>query len=68
MLGLLNGCYGGLGQSVGSLVGGALIERMGIERTFYLCAAVTSIILAIFTLYIYIPDSNSSKNSSSSRE
>eukprot|EP00981_Chlorochromonas_danica_P006279 scaffold1348_cov184-Ochromonas_danica.AAC.6 len=48
MLGLLNGVYGGLGQSLGSLIGGELSRKMGICRAFYSCAAVDLSILATF--------------------
>eukprot|EP01041_Mallomonas_annulata_P002709 gene2709-5331_t len=51
MLGLLNAVYGGIGQSAGSLIGGSLSKSMGIANAFYMCAAVDSVILALFSLY-----------------
>jgi hypothetical protein len=50
-LGLLNGVYGGIGQSLGSLIGGDLSRKMGIVRAFYSCAAVDGFILLAFLLY-----------------
>lgn len=51
MLGLLNGMYGGLGQSLGSLIGGDLSRRFGIERTFLYCAAFNMALLVAFLIY-----------------
>ena len=44
-LGLLNGIYGGLGQSIGSLIGGELVRTMGIAVAFYRCAVVDGALL-----------------------
>ncbi len=35
-LGILNGVYSGLGQSIGSLIGGSLSSRLGISKAFYM--------------------------------
>lgn len=47
MLSVLNGCYGGLGQSVGSLIGGALSKRMGLSEAFKYCWKVEGLILLL---------------------
>ena len=51
MLGILNAMYGGLGQSMGSLVGGILCRKVGISRTFTLCAWADATILVFFMIY-----------------
>ena len=48
MLGILNGMYGGLGQSIGSLLGGGLQAKLGTSQTFLICAAVDVGLLALF--------------------
>ena len=52
MLSLLSGTYNGLGQSVGSLVGGALSKRVGIIRTFNLCAVLDTVLALGFAGYL----------------
>jgi len=47
-LGLLNGIYAGLGQSIGALIGGELVRTMGISAAFYRCATVDGVILLAF--------------------
>lgn len=51
MLGILNGMYGGLGQSLGALLGGFIVKRFGIGPAFLRCAGAESIILGLFLLY-----------------
>jgi MFS family permease len=51
MLGTLNGMYGGLGQSLGSLIGGYLSKRYGISSTFKACAAIDLVIFVLYMLY-----------------
>jgi MFS family permease len=51
MLGLLNGMYGGLGQSMGALLGGYLSKKMGISKGFLLCASIEVGLCLIYTLY-----------------
>jgi len=53
MLSLLSGTYNGLGQSVGSLVGGALSKRIGIVRVFSLCAGVDVLLALVFAAYMF---------------
>ena len=47
-MGLLNGVYGGIGQSLGSLLGGALSKRYGIATTFLYCGAADCVVLALY--------------------
>jgi hypothetical protein len=50
-LSLLNGCYAGLGQSIGALIGGAMARKMGISKTFYACGVIDTVCLAIVATY-----------------
>lgn len=50
--------YGGLGQSLGSLIGGYLSKRYGISMTFQRCAMVDLVILGIFLVYQRVEDFN----------
>lgn len=50
-LGFLNGMYGGLGQSLGSLLGGELSRRYGIVKAFLYCGATEALLLAAFVFY-----------------
>ncbi|CAM9180156.1 unnamed protein product [Scytosiphon promiscuus] len=51
MLGLLNATYGGIGQSLGSLIGGSLSMRFGTARAFLLYAGVDACLLVAFFLF-----------------
>ncbi|CAB1111555.1 unnamed protein product [Ectocarpus sp. CCAP 1310/34] len=51
MLGLLNATYGGIGQSLGSLVGGSLSMRFGTARAFLVYASVDACLLLAFFLF-----------------
>ena len=51
MLGLLNGVYGGLGQSIGSLIGGMLSKQMGLKKAFFTCGITDLVFLVIFLIY-----------------
>jgi hypothetical protein len=53
-LGLLSGIYGGLGPTVGSLVGGPLMKYMGLKKTFQLGAVVDAVALAFYSAYLLI--------------
>ena len=48
-LSVLNGMYGGLGQSLGALIGGALQVKLGTSHTFYV-AALGDAVLLVLTL------------------
>ena len=50
----MNGIYGGLGQSIGSLIGGELVRTGGISSAFYKCAAVDGVLLIGFVLYLAV--------------
>lgn len=58
----MNAIYGGIGQSLGSLIGGYLSKHFGIEKTFKYCAVVDFVILAVFLLYQRITDFNQMNN------
>ena len=51
MLNILNAVYGGLGQSIGSLVGGKLSAKFGIAKAFQYMASVDAAVLALFSIY-----------------
>ena len=51
MLSILNAMYGGLGQSIGSLIGGWMSSHFGISRTFLLCGAADLVCLKLFLAY-----------------
>ncbi|CBN78339.1 conserved unknown protein [Ectocarpus siliculosus] len=51
MLGLLNATYGGIGQSLGSLIGGSLSMRFGTARAFLVYASVDACLLLAFFLF-----------------
>lgn len=52
MLSLLSGTYNGLGQSVGSLLGGLFSKRYGIVRVFTLCALTDAVLAGLFIVYL----------------
>jgi MFS transporter, PPP family, 3-phenylpropionic acid transporter len=51
MLGFLQGTYGGVGQSLGSLIGGGLSARFGTAWAFWIYAAVDVVVLTGFCFY-----------------
>ena len=51
MLAFLNGMYGGLGQSTGALIGGALQAKHGTAQTFILSGTICTFVLAGFVGY-----------------
>lgn len=51
MLGLLNGTYGGVGQSVGSLIGGQLSRKYGIAGAFKRSAVVSFMCFTVYLMY-----------------
>jgi len=53
MLSLLSGTYNGLGQSVGSLLGGLFSKHFGIVRVFVVCAAIDALLAVVFATHIY---------------
>ena len=52
MLSLLSGTYNGLGQSVGSLLGGMFSKRYGIVRVFTVCALIDAVLAGLFIVYL----------------
>ena len=61
-LGILNAMYAGLGQSMGSLIGGKLSEKYGISNAFLVSAKMDAVALACFTIYQLINYVNKEKN------
>lgn len=53
-LGFLNGMYGGLGQSTGALIGGALSHRYGTPKAFILSGCVDIVIVSLFFTYWFL--------------
>ena len=59
MLMFLNAMYGGLGQSLGAIIGGKLQHRMGTVKTFFYGAAADTLIVAGVIIYLSLQkDSN----------
>jgi len=54
MLMFLNAMYGGLGQSLGAIIGGKLQHRFGTVRTFVYAAVFDSCFVALLVLYLYV--------------
>jgi len=54
MLGLLNGVYGGLGQSVGALVGGLMVKKYGIPEAFYRASIAQAGFALCFFLHLIV--------------
>ena len=53
MLMFLNAMYGGLGQSLGSIIGGKIQQRYGTVNTFFYSAAFDSIFVLFLVMYLY---------------
>jgi predicted MFS family arabinose efflux permease len=53
MLMFLNAMYGGLGQSLGSIIGGKLQQRFGTVITFWYAAVFDTMFVAFLVLYLY---------------
>ena len=45
MLGVLNGLYNGVAQTIGSIVGGYLVHLYGMKKAFRICAIINTLIL-----------------------
>jgi MFS family permease len=58
MLMFLNAMYGGLGQSLGSIIGGKLQQRFGTVNTFWYAASFDSIFVIFLVLYLYFLKGN----------
>jgi hypothetical protein len=54
MLMFLNAMYGGLGQSLGSIIGGKLQGLYGTVLTFWYAAAFDGVFVAFLVLYMYV--------------
>jgi predicted MFS family arabinose efflux permease len=53
MLMFLNAMYGGLGQSLGSIIGGKLQQRFGTVITFWYAAVFDAMFVVFLVLYLY---------------
>ena len=60
MLMFLNAMYGGLGQSLGSIIGGKLQQRYGTVNTFCYSAAFDSFFVIFLFMYLYFLKSDAS--------
>lgn len=54
MLMFVNAMYGGLGQSLGAIVGGRLQGRYGTVQTFLYAAVVDAALIATLVFYLYV--------------
>ena len=52
--------YGGLGQSIGAIIGGQLSQKVGISKAFYYSGTVDLGILILFIIYQIILKNNES--------
>jgi predicted MFS family arabinose efflux permease len=59
MLMFLNAMYGGLGQSLGSIIGGKLQDRFGTVQTFLVCALFDFCFVALIVLYFSLSSGGS---------
>ena len=54
MLMLLNALYGGLGQSLGAILGGKMQHAMGTVKTFYFAAAADAVFVLAVMFYLSV--------------
>lgn len=50
-LGLMNATYGGIGQSLGALIGGSLSSKFGTAKAFLVYAGVDGLILVAYFMF-----------------
>jgi predicted MFS family arabinose efflux permease len=62
MLMFLNAMYGGLGQSLGSIIGGKLQQRYGTVVTFWYGAFFDAMFVAFLVLYLYCFNDNAASS------
>ncbi len=62
MLLFMNAMYGGLGQSVGAIIGGKLQSKVGTVHTFLYAALVDFIFVSFVTVYLSVRKESSFKN------
>jgi len=62
MLMFLNAMYGGLGQSLGAIIGGKLQHRIGTVRTFLYSASVDFVFTMIVIVYLSLRKNSSFKD------
>jgi MFS family permease len=54
MIMFVNAMYGGLGQSLGAVLGGRLVDQVGTVRAFGLAAAADGVLAATVAAYFYL--------------
>ncbi|KAL7570513.1 hypothetical protein ACA910_004289 [Epithemia clementina (nom. ined.)] len=62
MLMLVNALYGGLGQSLGAIIGGALQHKLGTVQTFLYSAAVDFALVIVMVVYLGLRSESSFRN------
>jgi predicted MFS family arabinose efflux permease len=62
MLMFLNAMYGGLGQSLGAVIGGELQHRYGTVQTFLYAAAFDMVFVTLVVAYLYLRKESSFKD------
>lgn len=62
MLMFLNAIYGGLGQSLGAIIGGKLQEQHGTVWTFLYAAAFDFVFVALVVVYLYVLRDDAASN------
>jgi MFS family permease len=62
MLMILNAMYGGLGQSLGAIIGGKMQHRFGTVNSFLYAAAVDFVFVCFVIFYLSIRKDSSFKN------
>lgn len=58
----LNAMYGGLGQSLGALIGGKLQSHVGTVRTFLYCGVCDFVFVTLVIMYLRIRKESNFKN------
>lgn len=59
---LLNAMYGGLGQSIGAIIGGKLQSKFGTSRTFIYAGIFDGCFAALLIAYLSVRKGSSFKN------
>lgn len=62
MLMMMNAMYGGLGQSLGAIIGGRLQYRFGTVQTFWYAAAFDAVFVAVLIAYLSLRKESNFRN------
>jgi len=62
MLMMMNAMYGGLGQSLGAIIGGRMQHRFGTVRTFWYAAAFDAAFVAVLVAYLSVRKESNFRN------